>query len=757
LPSSTVISKIPVQQQAHCTAVTKPHQQPGQAVITKQCPPVASTGIPTHQQTSEITNKEVGHIPVKTLTQSPSTDSAPSEGKLSSIRESNLPKSDQVLSGEVPDDNKTKPTSLPVGPGNAACEVLPERSQPSGISTTNCKETAVVNCKDTLPAEVNKKTVSEPDFTTNVPPDTANKTKPILPKSVQHRAHMLAKKSSLLIKVTSDTTNTKAQLSAAKHQLSAAKDTARLSRVSQKVNDKHTSNCLTFRKDKPDESDRKDVRKEPLNIVSDAEKRLEKQAVTTKSTPLASNNNNKFSQQSLQVIKNNQQILKKNDEIMRCSNTIKRSTQVLQRKPQDVLKTCSAQLRVQDDKSTSIKRCAVVANPMKRSLVNSAGVTEQDDVEPVAKKWRLVVENNHKIIHADQKSSELKVKCTPNSNECQPTQNATEKSDASKVSPFISKTSNSRFQSPALTETTDRQKNHGVHKNSATEKAQSCTPVQRPAYNTQPNTISKQYDGQSRTPAPNPDVTPPQVPGSSSCGRNVQSPSVPVPAVAHCNVNPRLHPPSLKGKPDGECNDVGALDLSASPRRQQHSTILSIAQTLARRHQQQCPSPAPPPLSPLSSLSPFPVMSVPVRSPPPQLRIPVPPHHRSGHSQQQRPSSLSSSSPSPPADMLPGSSRTGQQHQHQHQQQQSPLDMCPSHLLPPTALMFRQQLEMQRLWSSGKHSPNPRMEWFNDAKSIKSFENFMKSLQQQQGGRNASFYPYNNNNNTSAAPSSHRK
>jgi hypothetical protein len=69
--------------------------------------------------------------------------------------------------------------------------------------------------------------------------------------------------------------------------------------------------------------------------------------------------------------------------------------------------------------------------------------------------------------------------------------------------------------------------------------------------------------------------------------------------------------------------------------------------------------------------------------------------------------------------------------------------------------MFRQQLEMQRLWNSGKHSPNPRMEWFNDAKSMKSFDNFMKTLHQQQGNRNSSFFPYNNN--ATAAPNSHRK
>jgi hypothetical protein len=68
--------------------------------------------------------------------------------------------------------------------------------------------------------------------------------------------------------------------------------------------------------------------------------------------------------------------------------------------------------------------------------------------------------------------------------------------------------------------------------------------------------------------------------------------------------------------------------------------------------------------------------------------------------------------------------------------------------------MFRQQLEMQRFWNSNKNSPNPRMDWFNDAKSVKSFENFMKTLQQQQGNRNSSFYPYSNK---TATPNNHRK
>lgn len=439
---------------------------------------------------------------------------------------------------------------------------------------------------------------------------------------------------------------------------------------------------------------------------------------------------------------------------MRCANTGKRTTQNLQRKPQDVLKTFSVQHRGQEDKSGSKKRSVLATNSVKRLIVKPVGVTEQNDLEPVPKKWRLGTENNHKVIHVDQRSSQVKDKCISNSNECHSSKTVTEKPNASDVAPIVSKTNRSHFQSLAPLETTERQNNYKVHKNSLTDKAQSYIPVQRPTHNSQPSGLSKTYDIRPRTPvpkfeipSPKSDAATPQVSVSSACNRIAQNPSVPVPAVAHSNVNHRSQQPSLKRKRVGECNDVGALDLSASPRRQQQSAILTIAQTLQRRHQQQCPSPALPPLSPLSSLSSFPVMSIPVRSPPPQLRIPVPQHYRSGHPQQQRPSSLSSSSPSPPADMLPGCSRSGLQ-------QQQSLDIYPSHMLPSTAAMFRQQLEMQRLWNSGKHSPNPCVEWFNDAKSIKSFENFMKTLQQQQGNRNSSFFPYNN---TTSATNNQRK
>jgi hypothetical protein len=609
---------------------------------------------------------------------------------------------------------------------------------------------------DKLLTDVNSKASSESGITTYIPPDTVSKPKPTSSKSAQQRTQMFAAKSSPFTKITPDPTNNKVHVSTAK--LPTNKDTTRLPRVSQKVTDKHASNCLTFRKDKVEDSNKKEFRRESSNNIATPEKRQEKPS--TKSTPLASNNNNnnnnniKVPQQNIQVIKNNQQILKKNDEIMRCSNNIKRVTHILPRKTQDMLKTCGVPVRAQEDKSISKKRCVLAPNPVKRPLVNPVDATEQKDVEPAAKKWRLGVENNHNIIHVAQKSSELKVKNTHNSDECQTSKKVIQKSEAPEISPIVSKTSNSHFQLPALIEKTERQKNHGVQKNSITENVQSSVTVQRPAHSNQTNVFSKQYDIQcrDRTPkfestVPKSDIISPQISGSSTCARNMQSPSVSVPAAAHCNANSRLQPPPLKGSPDGECSNAGALDLSASPRRQQQGNILSIAQTLARRHRQHCPSPAPPPLSPLSSLSPFPVMSLPVRSPPPQLRIPVPQHHRSGHSQQQRPSSLSSSSPSPPADVLPGCSRSGLQ-------QQQPLDMYPPHLLPSSAVMFRQQLEMQRLWNAGKHSPNARMEWFNDAKSMKSFDNFMKTLQQQQGNRNSSFYPYNN---TTATPHSHRK
>jgi hypothetical protein len=705
--------------------------------------------------------KELSDIPVvKTAAPSPSTDGARSSNKPS--HDNNLTNNDNFLSGTVPgNNNKTKPPSPAsptppplVRPGNADCKILLAQVQPVGNFTVNCEESTGVGCMDRLLTEVNNKTSTESGIATYVLPDTVSKAKPTSSKPAQQRTQMFAAKSSPFIKVTPDPTNNKIQLSAAK--LPANKDTTRLPRVSQKVTDKHASNCLTFRKDKVEDGNKKDFRKESPNNISAPEKRQEKQS--TKSTPFASNNSNtnnnniKVPQQSIQVIKNNQQILKKNDEIMRCSNNIKRTTHILPRKPQDMMKTCGVPVRAQEDKSISKKRCVLAANPVKRPLVNPVDATEQKDVEPAAKKWRLGVENNHNAMHVAQNSSELKVKNTPSSAERQTHKKVTQKSDASEVSPIGSKSINSHFQLPAHIEKTELQKNHGAHKNNLTDTVRSSVTVQRPTHNNQTNVFSKQYDIQCRdrtpkfeTTSPKTDVISSQVSGSSACVRNMQSPSASVPAAAHCNASSRLQPPSL---PDGECSNAGALDLSASPRRQQQGNILSIAQTLARRHQQHCPSPAPPPLSPLSSLSPFPVMSLPVRSPPPQLRIPVPQHHRSGHSQQQRPSSLSSSSPSPPADILPGCSRSGLQ-------QQQPLDMYPPHLLPSSAVMFRQQLEMQRLWNSGKHSPNPRMEWFNDAKSMKSFENFMKTLQQQQGNRNSSFYPYNNN--TTAAPKSHGK
>jgi hypothetical protein len=747
LQCSATVSKTATQKQTPSVNNAKPRQQPAPTVTAKHTPLLAGAGMATQQPASEVAAKEVSEVPIVKTTSS--TDSMPSQNQSSSGADSSLPKGDQIMSGEIRDDNKEASPTLSAGLDDSAIKLLPKQVQPSESGAANCKETPAVNCVDRLPTEVNRKAVDESGFTATVPPDTGSKTKPSSVNSVQQRAHVLARNSSLLIKVTPDLTNNKGQLNTPKNQVQAGRDSMRSPRVNQKIVENHPSNCLTLRKDKPADSGKKDVREESLNIVPDTEKRLEKQATSTKSTPLASNNSNRTSQQSLQIIRNNQQILKKNDEIMRCPNTIKRTTQVFQRKSQDALKAC-AQLRSQDDKSSSKKRCVLTTNPVKRHLVNFVDTTGRDDLEPAAKKWRPGVENNHKIMHGDQKTSELKAKCISNSNECQIPKNVTGKSDISEVTPIVPKTINSNFPLPAQLEITECQQNHGAQKNSLTDKVQSPIPLQRPAHRCHPNILSKQHEDQSRTQGPKfeslatkSDVTPPQIQGTSSYTRNVQQiPPVPVPAAAHSNVNTRLQPPSLKRKADGECNDVGALDLSASPRRQQQNAVMSIAQTLARRHQQHCPSPAPPPLSPLSSLSPFPVMSVPVRSPPPQLRIPVP-HHRPGHSQQQRPSSLSSSSPSPPADTLPGCSRTGLQ-------QQQPLDIYSSHLLTPSAVMFRQQLEMQRFWTSGKNSPNPRMEWFNDAKS---FENFVKTLQQQQDNRNSSFFPYN----TTATRSSHRK
>lgn len=755
LPSSATVNNIPTQKQTPSVTVSKTRQQPAPAVTSKQTQDVACTEIPTQQPTSDTVTEELNQVPMtKTTAQSSSTDSTQTRSQPSSVADNILSKSDQVKSDDVPDDNKTKP-SLSVGLGEVACKVLPEHVQSSESCTAYCKETPAVKCTDKLPTEVNREAVSESSVVTDIPPDTASKTKPNLANSVQQRTQIFARNSSILTKVTSDPTSNKAQLSTTKQQFQATRDTTKSPRVSQKVVDKKASKCLTSRKDKPDDSGKKYVREESSNILPNPEKKVEKQTSSIKCTPLASNNNNKLSNQSLQVLKNNQQILKKNDEIMRCPNIIKR-TLILQRKPQDLLKPCSVQQRAQDDKSSSKKRSVMPAYAVKRPLGNSVDATEQNDMESAAKKWRLGIENNHNLSHDDKMSSELKVKCTSSSSDSQTPKNATGKSEASEASQIVPKAVTSTSQTPALVETTERQNNHGEQKNSLTDKMQSPIPVQRPAHKNHTNVLPKQCDSQSLNQSPKSESstaktvsTPPQIPASSSSAQNVKSPSIPVPAVAHCNGNTRLQRSSLKRKLDGRCNDVGALDLSASPRRQEQRPMMSIAQTLARRHHQQCPSPAPPPLSPLSSLSPFPVMSIPVRSPPPQLRIPVPQHNRSGHSQQQqRPSSLSSSSPSPPADTLPGCSRTGLQ-------QQQPLDLYPSHLLPPSAVMFRQQLEMQRLWNSGKHSPNPRMEWFNDAKSIKSFENLVKTLQQQQGNRSSSFYPYNNN--TTAAPNIHRK
>lgn len=750
-------------------SVTANCQQPVPALITKLPCAVADNKLPTELPTAGTATKELSQAAVaKTAVHPPSTCSTQPISQSSPNGEVNLTKSDQVLSSDVSNNTKTKPSStssssssasLPAGPVNAAHRVLPEQELPSGRR----KQTDSVDCKESLVSEVKSKT--EPDSTVKVLPDTASASKPVLGKSGQQRTQMFARNSSLISKVTPETTNNKTHLNTTKRP--SSKD-AKLPHVNHKVTDKQSSNGLNCRKDKLEDCGKKGFGKESSNNTSEPEKRQEKQITSPKNTPLSSNNsnnkcnnnnnnNNKAPQQSPQVMKNNQQILKKNDEIMRCANSGKRTAQITQRKPQDILKTFSGQHRGQEDKSSTKKRCVLATNPAKRLLVKSVDAAEHNELEPAAKKWRLGTENNNKVIHADQKLSQFKDKCISNSNECHTSKTVTEKPNGSEVAQIVSKTNRSHFQSLAPVEKTERQNNCKAHKNSVADKMQSHLPAQRPAHNSQPSGLAKHFDTQCRTPAPKTeassptcDATSPQVSASSACSRIAQSPSVPVPTVpaaAHSNANQRSQLPTLKRKLDGEGSDVGALDLSASPRRQQQSAIASIAQTLARRHHQQCPSPAPPPLSPLSSLSPFPVMSLPVRSPPPQLRIPVPQHYRSGHPQQQRPSSLSSSSPSPPADMLPGCSRPGLQ--------QQPLDIYPSHMLPPSAVMFRQQLEMQRLWNSGKHSPNPCVEWFNDAKSIKSFENFMKNLQQQQqGNRNASFFPFNN---TTSATNSHRK
>lgn len=71
-------------------------------------------------------------------------------------------------------------------------------------------------------------------------------------------------------------------------------------------------------------------------------------------------------------------------------------------------------------------------------------------------------------------------------------------------------------------------------------------------------------------------------------------------------------------------------------------------------------------------------------------------------------------------------------------------------MMSPAAVMYRQQLEMQRFW---KQNPSAGMDWFSDANALKKFENFMKTLQHQQGSRNSAFYPFHNN----ATAQHHRK
>ncbi|XP_066995031.2 protein suppressor 2 of zeste isoform X2 [Anabrus simplex] len=199
---------------------------------------------------------------------------------------------------------------------------------------------------------------------------------------------------------------------------------------------------------------------------------------------------------------------------------------------------------------------------------------------------------------------------------------------------------------------------------------------------------------------------------------------------------------------------IGALDLSSTTRRSQHTAdILAIAQNLARRQQMLAQTSTPtPPLSPLSSLSAFPVPNfVPVRSPPPPLRIPVPPTSTSGfrfqHPHQQRPSSLSSSSPSPPAENGPSSSRSPRVGTSTHDVFSSPGHQ--GHHLPPppppnSTLMYRSRFELQNPWHG---------EWYNDQLMRRCLE----SLRRGEGIPSAPYFAYPTSTNSNSNKTTVRK
>ncbi|KAJ9589063.1 hypothetical protein L9F63_017657, partial [Diploptera punctata] len=670
-------------------------------------------------------------------------------------------KTDHIMNGFTKTGDELSPLSSELN----NCKAKAQDEKSIVVCKTETEET-LISSDSRVIKEENKK-ISTPSVSSG----SSITTKAALSKYVQQRLQTSAKKLSNPNKIASEASSTKGSPLVAKNQSQITKDANKI-RTNIKITDKAATinDKVISKKDTPQIKSIKDVKIETSNKeAGNVSTSTQKDTPNSDNTPNATVNNvntassnkninnnniNKVPQQNQQIIKNNQQILKKNDEIMRCV-PVKRPIQPVPRKTQDVLKNALLNRDI-DDKTNVKKRRVTITNPIKRPAFNQSDASKTEHLQqPLSKKPRLAVENNRKPVHSDQKTSQLKVKFpNPNTDQNLPspvikTETKTENTSNTLKNNVINNSNISMHVGTSELKSNEVKKQDNVKNNSINDRVHSINTVQKHPNINHNTTTSKMFIAKTSSSniktgsqAIKPNSVSTVVKGSP---QNMTSP--PTPVAAHANGNPRLCPtplpPSFKSKTGVEPDGAGALDLSASPRRHPHQSILSIAQTLARRQQHQCPSPVPP-LSPLSSLSPFPVMpGVPVRSPPPQIRIPIP-HHRSSHSQQQRPSSLSSSSPSPPADTIPSSSRMGPPQQ-QQQPPPPPLtpDMYAPHLMSPATLMFRQQLELQRLLAAGKHSTPPGMEWYNDPNSIKRL---MKNLQQQQSaGRNSPFYPFNNN------------
>ncbi|PSN53261.1 hypothetical protein C0J52_04915, partial [Blattella germanica] len=747
----------------------------------------------SQKQTSLVTEQSIPKSNTKDITQ-PSTTKIPvSQPIKENQKQQNQPVASQPSGGNSltqkltqisngvsnsTDSEVLSQTPLAKPPAEVNCATQSQEERPTKLIKTEPEQTTPNGNVKVLKED------SQKSITTNNSTALGTPTNPkaLLNKQILQRLQNSARKTSIPMKFVSDPSSTKAPQSTVRTQSQITKDSVKFPRVNQKSGDKQVaaSDITTSKKEntqaKSNNTEKNETVKESSHITSNLQIKSEKDALNSTATPHTpvnntnNNNINKVPPQNQQIIRNNQQILRKNDEIMRCVTTVKRPIHPIPRKTSDVLKN-SAQFRAAEDKMNAKKRRLAITNSMKRSAPTPLDPSKIDEVQPMIKKLKPTIEN-HKPSVFEQKQPQTKMRFAntlPGQTPLYtPKSEPTIESTSNSMKNGSSNTFNASVHISGSENKCNIKTQESERKNCVNEKAASIA-VHRPQHNIQTSLSPKMSINSAikkESPSSKPEIQSAmrRSPASTLSGQNMTPP--PMPAAAHSNIInsrplPTPHPPTVKTNSSGDPDGAGALDLSSSPRRQQSQSILSIAQSLARRQQQQCPSPAPPPLSPLSALSPFPVMaSLPVRSPPPQLRIPIPPQHRTGHPhQQQRPSSLSSSSPSPPADTMPGSSRMGPP-----QQQQQPLtpDMYPPHLLNPAALMFRQQLELQRLWSSGKHNNASGMEWFTDANSVKRFESFMKSLQQQQQqqqqnpGRNSPFYPFNNNN-TAAAANNHRK